>query len=177
MKLDLDAFWMPFTANRAFKKNPRMFVAAKDMHYTTDDGRQVLDGTAGLWCCNAGHGREKIVKAVQELLRTGNGAALTANDNWATATGGQDQSAAIAAAAARVGAFPLAAGSKDAALYGTGINAAGYTIQLAGKAGTVGTGLIELYDPAAAASITVRRRTTRDAGTGSSSSMVAVAQR
>jgi beta-alanine--pyruvate transaminase len=56
---------MPFTANRQFKKNPRMFVAAKDMHYTTSDGRQVLDGTAGLWCCNAGHCRPKIVEAIQ----------------------------------------------------------------------------------------------------------------
>ncbi|MEP3279616.1 MAG: aspartate aminotransferase family protein [Stappiaceae bacterium] len=65
---NLDAFWMPFTANRQFKKNPRLFVSAKDMHYTTDDGRQVLDGTAGLWCCNAGHGREKIVKAVQSQV-------------------------------------------------------------------------------------------------------------
>ena len=54
---DLRAFWMPFTANRQFKKEPRMFVAAKDMHYTTHDGRQVLDGTAGLWCVNAGHCR------------------------------------------------------------------------------------------------------------------------
>jgi beta-alanine--pyruvate transaminase len=63
---DLDAFWMPFTANRQFKKNPRMFVAAKDMHYTTADGRQVLDGTAGLWCCNAGHCRPKIVEAIQK---------------------------------------------------------------------------------------------------------------
>ena len=62
---DLNAFWMPFTANRQFKKNPRMFVAAKDMHYTTSDGRQVLDGTAGLWCCNAGHCRPKIVEAIQ----------------------------------------------------------------------------------------------------------------
>lgn len=61
---DLSAFWMPFTANRQFKKNPRMFVGAKDMHYTTSDGRQVLDGTAGLWCCNAGHARPKIVEAV-----------------------------------------------------------------------------------------------------------------
>ena len=61
---DLSAFWMPFTANRQFKKNPRMFVAAKDMHYTTSDGRQVLDGTAGLWCCNAGHARPKIVEAI-----------------------------------------------------------------------------------------------------------------
>jgi beta-alanine--pyruvate transaminase len=62
---DLDAFWMPFTANRQFKKAPRMFVGAKDMHYTTADGRQVLDGTAGLWCCNAGHCRPKIVEAIQ----------------------------------------------------------------------------------------------------------------
>lgn len=62
---DLNAFWMPFTANRQFKKNPRMFVAAKDMHYTTSDGRQVLDGTAGLWCCNAGHCRPKITEAIQ----------------------------------------------------------------------------------------------------------------
>jgi len=63
---NLEAFWMPFTANRQFKSNPRMFVAAKDMHYTTSDGRQVLDGTAGLWCCNAGHGRPKIVEAIQK---------------------------------------------------------------------------------------------------------------
>ncbi|MFN3646938.1 MAG: aspartate aminotransferase family protein [Gemmobacter sp.] len=63
---DLNAFWMPFTANRQFKKAPRMFVAAKDMHYTTSDGRQVLDGTAGLWCCNAGHCRPKIVEAIQK---------------------------------------------------------------------------------------------------------------
>ena len=61
---DLNAFWMPFTANRQFKKSPRMFVAAHDMHYTTSDGRQVLDGTAGLWCVNAGHARPKIVEAI-----------------------------------------------------------------------------------------------------------------
>jgi len=62
---DLRAFWMPFTANRQFKKAPRMFVAAKDMHYTTADGRQVLDGTAGLWCCNAGHCRPRITEAIR----------------------------------------------------------------------------------------------------------------
>lgn len=56
---------MPFTANRQFKKAPRMFVGAKDMHYTTTDGRQVLDGTAGLWCVNAGHGRPLITEAIQ----------------------------------------------------------------------------------------------------------------
>ncbi|MCC2690189.1 MAG: omega amino acid--pyruvate aminotransferase [Rhizobiaceae bacterium] len=63
---DLSAFWMPFTANRQFKQAPRMFVGAKDMHYTTSDGRQVLDGTAGLWCVNAGHCRPKIVEAIQQ---------------------------------------------------------------------------------------------------------------
>ncbi|MDH5488409.1 MAG: aspartate aminotransferase family protein, partial [Rhodospirillaceae bacterium] len=54
------------TANRQFKAAPRMLVAAKDMHYTSHDGRQVLDGTAGLWCCNAGHGRQPIVEAIQK---------------------------------------------------------------------------------------------------------------
>ncbi len=62
---DLEAFWMPFTANRSFKKNPRMVARAKGMHYYTSDGRPVLDGTAGLWCCNAGHGREPIIQAIQ----------------------------------------------------------------------------------------------------------------
>src|SRR5690606_15871972 len=61
----LSAFWMPFTANRQFKKAPRMFVGARDMHYTTVDGRQVLDGTAGLWCVNAGHCRPLITEAIQ----------------------------------------------------------------------------------------------------------------
>jgi beta-alanine--pyruvate transaminase len=65
---NLEAFWMPFTANRQFKSNPRLFAGAKDMHYTTVDGRQVLDGTAGLWCVNAGHGRTKIVEAVREQV-------------------------------------------------------------------------------------------------------------
>lgn len=63
---DLDAYWMPFTANRQFKSNPRLLVGAKDMHYTSHDGRQVLDGAAGLWCCNAGHGRQPIVEAIQK---------------------------------------------------------------------------------------------------------------
>jgi len=61
---DLSHFWMPFTANRRFKDAPRLFESAKGMYYTTVDGRQVLDGTAGLWCVNAGHGREEIVQAV-----------------------------------------------------------------------------------------------------------------
>ena len=64
--VNMDAYWMPFTANREFKKNPRLFVKASGMHYTTDDGRQVLDGVAGLWCVNAGHARPRIVKAIQE---------------------------------------------------------------------------------------------------------------
>jgi beta-alanine--pyruvate transaminase len=67
---ELEAFWMPFTANRQFKTKPRLFVSAKDMHYTTADGRQVLDGTAGLWCVNAGHCRPKIVEAVQKQVAT-----------------------------------------------------------------------------------------------------------
>ncbi len=53
-----------FTANRQFKKEPRLFVGAKDMYYTTHDGRTVLDGTAGLWCVNAGHCRPKITEAI-----------------------------------------------------------------------------------------------------------------
>ncbi|MDR3374397.1 MAG: aspartate aminotransferase family protein [Ancalomicrobiaceae bacterium] len=62
---DLEAFWMPFTANRQFKQTPRMFVSADRMHYKTDDGRSVLDATSGLWCCNAGHNRPKIVEAIR----------------------------------------------------------------------------------------------------------------
>jgi beta-alanine--pyruvate transaminase len=65
---DLRAFWMPFKANRQFKQVPRMLVAAKDMHYTADDGRKILDGTAGLWCVNAGHCRPKITEAVQHQV-------------------------------------------------------------------------------------------------------------
>ncbi len=65
---DLEPFWMPFTANRQFKAAPRLFVGAKDMHYTTADSRSVLDGTAGLWCVNAGHARPKIVEAVQRQV-------------------------------------------------------------------------------------------------------------
>ncbi len=64
LRNDLDAFWLPFTPNREFKANPRLFVAAKGMHYTTEDGRQVMDGTSGLWCCAAGHGRPEIAEAI-----------------------------------------------------------------------------------------------------------------
>ncbi|QBR69939.1 aspartate aminotransferase family protein [Beijerinckiaceae bacterium] len=62
---DLDAYWMPFTANRAFKRRPRLLAYAKDMHYFTPDGRAILDGTAGLWCANAGHCRATIVEAIR----------------------------------------------------------------------------------------------------------------
>ncbi len=61
----LEEFWMPFTANRQFKSAPRLLKGAKDMHYTSHDDRSVLDGTAGLWCCNAGHNRAPIVEAIQ----------------------------------------------------------------------------------------------------------------
>jgi beta-alanine--pyruvate transaminase len=62
---DLEAYWLPFTANRAFKAAPRLVARAKDMHYYTPDGRAVLDGTAGLWCTNAGHNRDPIVAAIR----------------------------------------------------------------------------------------------------------------
>jgi beta-alanine--pyruvate transaminase len=62
---DLQSYWIPFTPNRAFKKAPRLIARAKGMHYYTADGRTVLDGTAGLWCCNAGHNRDPIVEAIR----------------------------------------------------------------------------------------------------------------
>ncbi|MCM2293076.1 aspartate aminotransferase family protein [Allorhizobium sp. BGMRC 0089] len=66
----LDNFWMPFTANRQFKAAPRLLAAANGMYYTDVDGNKVLDGTAGLWCVNAGHGRRKIAEAVERQLST-----------------------------------------------------------------------------------------------------------
>jgi beta-alanine--pyruvate transaminase len=65
---DLEAFWMPFTANRQYKKAPRLLVRAEGMYYTRDDGHRVLDGTSGLWCVNAGHCRPKIVEAVRKQV-------------------------------------------------------------------------------------------------------------
>jgi beta-alanine--pyruvate transaminase len=62
---DLEPYWIPFTPNRAFKRRPRLIAGAKDMHYVTPDGRKLIDGSAGLWCTNAGHNREPIVKAIQ----------------------------------------------------------------------------------------------------------------
>ena len=63
---NLEHLWMPFSANRGFKAEPRLMNEAKGMYYFKPDGTQVLDGTAGLWCCNAGHGHEKIVTAIQD---------------------------------------------------------------------------------------------------------------
>jgi len=69
-ELNLDPLWMPFTHNRYFKKNPRLVVRAEGVHYTTDDGRQLIDGLSGLWCCNAGHRHPKIIEAVKSQLDT-----------------------------------------------------------------------------------------------------------
>jgi beta-alanine--pyruvate transaminase len=62
---DLEAYWMPFTPNRAFKKAPRLITRAKGMYYYAADGHAVLDAAAGMWCCNAGHGRDEIVSAIK----------------------------------------------------------------------------------------------------------------
>ncbi len=64
-KNDLEAYWMPFTANRQFKANPRLFASADGMYFTTTDGREVLDGVSSMWCCNAGHNRPRIVEAIR----------------------------------------------------------------------------------------------------------------
>jgi beta-alanine--pyruvate transaminase len=61
----MEAFWLPMTPNRQFKSRPRLFVGAEGMHYLTQDGRRILDGMAGLWCVNAGHGQRRIVEAIQ----------------------------------------------------------------------------------------------------------------
>ena len=66
--LNLDNYWLPFTPNKKFKENPRLLVSAAGMHYQTDDGREILDGISGLWCCNAGHCHPKIVSAVQHQV-------------------------------------------------------------------------------------------------------------
>ncbi len=65
-----DAFWMPFTANRQFKKTPRLLASAEGMYYRSTDGREILDGTGGLWCVNAGHARPRIVDAIQRQAAT-----------------------------------------------------------------------------------------------------------
>ena len=65
---DLQACWMPFTANRQFKQSPRLISSADGMYYTSVDGRPILDGSAGLWCVNAGHRNPRIVNAVQQMV-------------------------------------------------------------------------------------------------------------
>jgi beta-alanine--pyruvate transaminase len=70
LDFDLNAFWMPFTANRQYKAAPRVFASAKDMHYTTYDGRKVMDGSAALWCVNAGHCRDRITEAIHSQAGT-----------------------------------------------------------------------------------------------------------
>ena len=67
---DLAAHWMPFTANRAFKKAPRLLTGAKDMHYITADGRKIIDAASGMWCTNAGHGRSQISAAIARQAET-----------------------------------------------------------------------------------------------------------
>src|SRR5215813_8870642 len=67
---DLEALWLPFTANRQFKAGPRLLARASGMHYFTPEGRQILDAVAGLWCVNAGHGRREITQAVASQLET-----------------------------------------------------------------------------------------------------------
>jgi beta-alanine--pyruvate transaminase len=69
-ELDLSCYWMPYTANRQFKADPRLIVAADGMWFTTSDGRRVLDMVAGLWCVNAGHGRREIAAAVERQIQT-----------------------------------------------------------------------------------------------------------
>jgi beta-alanine--pyruvate transaminase len=66
----MEAFWMPFSANRQFKAAPRLMASAAGMFYRSVDGREILDGTGGLWCCNAGHARPRIVEAVQQQIAT-----------------------------------------------------------------------------------------------------------
>ena len=68
--LNTEHLWMPFTSNRQFKTKPRMLVSASGMYYTSDDGRKILDGTAGLWCVNAGHSHPKIVEAIRSQAAT-----------------------------------------------------------------------------------------------------------
>jgi beta-alanine--pyruvate transaminase len=67
---EMDAFWMPFSANRQFKAHPRLLASASGMFYRSVDGREILDGTGGLWCVNAGHARPRIVEAVKKQIET-----------------------------------------------------------------------------------------------------------
>ncbi|HWP11997.1 MAG TPA: aspartate aminotransferase family protein, partial [Ramlibacter sp.] len=66
----MDNHWLPFTPNRQFRKDPRVFVAADGMHFTTHDGRKVIDGISSLWCAGAGHNRKPINEAIKRQLDT-----------------------------------------------------------------------------------------------------------
>jgi beta-alanine--pyruvate transaminase len=66
LKNSLDAYWMPFTAQRQFKANPRLFASADGMYFKTTDGRQVMDGVSAMWCSNAGHCRPRITEAIRQ---------------------------------------------------------------------------------------------------------------
>lgn len=68
--IDLDSYWMPFTGNREFRRNPRIIERAEGVYFYTPEGRRVLDGLSGLWCCGAGHGRNEIAAAISEQART-----------------------------------------------------------------------------------------------------------
>ena len=68
--INTNPFWQPFSDVKSFRKRPRLIVSAKDMHCYDTNGRALLDATAGLWCCNAGHCRDTIVKAIQEQAAT-----------------------------------------------------------------------------------------------------------
>src|SRR5262245_52173103 len=68
--ISLEELWLPFTSTNAFKQAPRLLASSQGMYYTSMDGRQILDGCAGLWCVNAGHGREAIVSAITEAATT-----------------------------------------------------------------------------------------------------------
>ena len=77
---NMDAFWMPFTANRQFKQAPRLIKAAKGIYYTDIDDKQIIDGTSGLWCCNVGHGRKQITEAITNQLKPIRFRAFTSNE-------------------------------------------------------------------------------------------------
>jgi len=66
---DLEAFWLPFTPNRHFKREPRLIARAEGLHYITPDGRRILDSSAGLWCCNLGHAHPAVMEAIREQTR------------------------------------------------------------------------------------------------------------
>ena len=73
LRNDLDAYWMPFTANRAFKQSPLLLAYAEGMHYFSPDGRAIIGGSAGLWCANAGHCRASAAAWTKRVLLSSGG--------------------------------------------------------------------------------------------------------